>query len=83
MNWVPTGAGISIPEWELEAPDVGAFRFPKNELMRVYPGKGQTNPSGLKSIISEFISVFKSAELEYIGMKNMHIKIVISMRSIK
>ena len=34
-NCVPTGAGISIPECDEDAPDVGELRFPKYELIRV------------------------------------------------
>ena len=35
INLVPWGAGISMPEWEEEAPDVGDLRFPKYELILV------------------------------------------------
>ncbi len=35
MNLVPSGAGISIPECEEEAPLVGDTRFPKYELILV------------------------------------------------
>ena len=45
---------MSIPECDDEAPDVGDLRFPKYELILVYPGIGQTKPSGLVSIISEY-----------------------------
>lgn len=37
---VPSGAGISIPVWYVAAPRVGALRFPKYELILVYPGIG-------------------------------------------
>ena len=29
INFVPSGAGISMPEWEEEAPDVGETLLPK------------------------------------------------------
>lgn len=35
INLLPTGAGISIPEWEEEAPEVGEGRLPKYELILV------------------------------------------------
>lgn len=77
INLVPSGAGISIPVCEEAAPAVGALRFPKGELIFVYPGIGQTNPSGLKSIISESKPKFEN-ELEFMtGMKNIDIKIKI------
>lgn len=37
---VPSGAGISIPLWYVEAPEVGAVRFPKYDEILVYPGTG-------------------------------------------
>lgn len=40
INFVPSGAGISIPLWYVEAPWVGDERFPKYELILVYPGIG-------------------------------------------
>lgn len=41
IKTVPSGAGISIPLWYVEAPDVGAVRFPKYDEILVYPGMGQ------------------------------------------
>ena len=38
---VPSGAGISIPPWNVLAPAVGLERYPKYELILVYLGKGQ------------------------------------------
>lgn len=35
INLLPSGAGISIPECEEEAPDVGDTLFPKYELILV------------------------------------------------
>ena len=35
IKLVPCGAGISIPEWEEDAPEVGEVRFPKKELIWV------------------------------------------------
>ena len=40
-NFVPLGAGTSIPLWKLDAPIVGEVLFPKPELNVVYPGIGQ------------------------------------------
>lgn len=40
-----------MPLWNVEAPAVGAFLLPKNELILVYPGAGQTKPLGLNTII--------------------------------
>ena len=37
----PFGAGISIPLWNELALAVGELRFPKYELILVYPGTGQ------------------------------------------
>ena len=39
------GAAISIPEWELEAPEVGLFLGPKGEVIVWKPGTGQKNSS--------------------------------------
>lgn len=52
INLLPGGAGISIPECDDEAPEVGEILFPKGELILVYPGIGHMNPLGLKAIIS-------------------------------
>ena len=35
INLVPWGAGISIPEWDDDAPEVGEVRLPKGELILV------------------------------------------------
>ena len=35
IKLVPCGAGISMPEWEDEAPEVGEVRLPKKELICV------------------------------------------------
>ena len=43
---------MSTPLWYVEAPDVGAFLFPKYEFILVYPGVGHKKPSEFKSIIS-------------------------------
>lgn len=42
-KFVPSGAGISIPLCIEVAPEVGAVRLPKYELILVYPGIGQIN----------------------------------------
>ena len=74
INLLPGGAGISIPEWEEEAPLVGETRFPKYELILVYPGIGQTKPLGLKSMISESIVFEFDKELELrTGIKKIEI----------
>lgn len=39
---LPCGAPISIPLWYVEAPEVGAFLFPKYEFILKYPGAGQS-----------------------------------------
>ena len=41
INFVPGGAGISIPEWELDAPEVGETLFPNGEVILWNPGNGQ------------------------------------------
>ena len=38
--FVPVGAPMSTPEWKVEAPDVGAFRLPKGDVIVVQPGVG-------------------------------------------
>jgi len=73
MNFVPCGAGISIPECEEEAPPVGDILLPKGELILVYPGIGHTKPSGFKSIISELIKLLE-LEISNVGIKKVHIK---------
>lgn len=45
---LPSGAAISIPEWLDEAPWVGAFLFPKLEVMVWKPGIGQKKSSLVK-----------------------------------
>ena len=73
---MPCGAGISTPECEEDAPDVGDLRFPKYELILVYPGIGQTKPSGLVSITSEYSLLEYESPFELIiGIKNKHTKI--------
>ena len=62
---------MSIPEWEEDAPEVGDFLLPKYELILVYPGIGQTKPSGLIEIISEGSIFGKSEELT--GIKKIEI----------
>lgn len=57
INFVPGGAGMSIPECELEAPDVGDVLFPNGELILLYPGNGQTKPPGLVCNISVGFSI--------------------------
>lgn len=68
---MPWGAGISIPEWEEEAPEVGDFLLPKYELILVYPGIGQTKPFGLIDIISDVSILGKLEELT--GIKKIEI----------
>jgi len=71
---------MSTPEWDEDAPLVGELRFPKGELILVYPGIGQTNPLGLKSIISESIvlefELDKEPEFK-IGIKKIQINMEI------
>lgn len=50
---LPVGAAISIPEWLVEAPDVGAFRLPKQEVIVVQPGVGHKNSLLLKMVVQE------------------------------
>ena len=80
IKLLPGGAGISIPEWEEEAPLVGEVRFPKGELILVYPGIGHTKPLGFVAIISEskFSEFDNDLEL-IIGIKNILINNEIKM----
>lgn len=39
--FVPCGAGISIPVWNEDAPEVGLFLFPKYDVIFEKPGIGQ------------------------------------------
>ena len=41
INSKPSGAPISIPLWNVDAPPVGAFLLPKYEFILVIPGAGQ------------------------------------------
>lgn len=71
---------MSTPEWEEEAPLVGELRFPKYELILVYPGIGQTNPLGFISIISESKFSEFDSELELItGIKKIVMNNVIEI----
>ena len=75
-NFVPSGAGISVPWWKPEVPPVGDFLGPNGELILVYPGSGHKKPSGLKPSISLFDESTELMLLFWIiGIKNIDINI--------
>lgn len=69
INSNPSGAPISTPLWNVDAPPVGAFLLPKYEFIFEIPGAGQSRP--VVKVASEFV-----VEAEFTGMKNIEINIV-------
>ena len=77
-NSKPSGAPISIPLWNVDAPLVGAVLFPKYELILEIPGAGhKSSPLSIK------LTNFGWFVLEYVGTKNTQIKIVKSIINVK